>query len=77
MPSITIRNVSDDTRNVLAARAASSGKSLQEYLRAELTELAAKPTMAEWVARVREHRATLGGGATTEQILEAVHEGRR
>ena len=36
MPSITIRNVPDETHEELAARAAASGKSLQEYLRAEL-----------------------------------------
>jgi plasmid stability protein len=31
--SVTIRNVPDETRNELAARAALTGRSLQEYLR--------------------------------------------
>ena len=41
--SITIREVPDEARDELAARAARSGRSLQEYLRAELVELARRP----------------------------------
>src|SRR5581483_6742011 len=40
MASITIRDVPDETRDELAARAARSGRWLQEYLRAQLVELA-------------------------------------
>ena len=36
--TITIRNVPDDVRNRLAARAAGSGRSLQEYLKAYFVE---------------------------------------
>ena len=36
--SITIRDVPDDARDELAARAALSGRSLQEYLRAQLID---------------------------------------
>ena len=43
MPSITIRDVSGDVRDELAARARLSGRSLQEFLRMELIELAGKP----------------------------------
>src|SRR5262249_15594022 len=44
MPTaITIRDVPDETRDELAARAASSGRSLQEYLRSQLIELARRP----------------------------------
>jgi plasmid stability protein len=42
--SVTIRDVPDETRDELAARAARLGQSLQEYLRGQLVELAAKPT---------------------------------
>ncbi len=52
MPSITIRNVPDETRDELAARAARSGRSLQEYLRATMIELAAKPDVDSLLARV-------------------------
>lgn len=49
--SITIRNVSDRTRDVLAARAANSGRSLQEYLSAELRRLAEHPSIDDWLGR--------------------------
>lgn len=49
MPSITIRQVPEETHAALVARAAGSGKSLQEYLSAELRRLAARPTVDEWV----------------------------
>ena len=43
--SITIRNVPDEARDELAARAARSGRSLQEHLRRELIKLASKPDL--------------------------------
>lgn len=52
--SITIRHVPDSTRDVLAARAASSGRSLQEYLVAELQRLASQPSVEDWLARAKE-----------------------
>lgn len=41
--SITVRDLPNETRDALAARAARSGLSLQEYLSAQLCELASKP----------------------------------
>lgn len=43
MHAITIRNVPSSVRDQLAARASQSGRSLQEYLSAELTDLASRP----------------------------------
>ena len=43
VPSITIRDVPAETRDELAARAASTGRSLQEYLHTQLVSLAARP----------------------------------
>jgi antitoxin FitA len=77
MPSITIRDVPDETRDELAARAARSGRSLQEYLRGELIELARKPEPAEWAARVRERRARTGGKLSVEAILHHRDADRR
>lgn len=54
MVSITIRDVPDETRNELAARAARSGRSLQEYLRGQLVELASRPDKAAVLARITE-----------------------
>ena len=53
MPSITVRNVPDDVRDELAARAARAGQSLQEHLRAELIELARKPSVADLIEGAR------------------------
>ena len=50
--SITIRDVPDETRDELAARAALSGRSLQEYLRARLVELARQPDAETLVQRI-------------------------
>jgi plasmid stability protein len=59
MPSITVRNVPDDVRDELAARAARSGRSLQEHLRSELIALARKPTLEEVLSGARSRtRAT-------------------
>jgi len=43
MTSITIRDVPDEVRDELAARARLSGRSLQEYLRTQLVALASRP----------------------------------
>ncbi len=57
--TITIRNVPDATRDVLARRAEAAGQSMQEYLRARLIEDAGKRTRAEVFEsierRLREH----------------------
>jgi plasmid stability protein len=51
--SITIRDVPDETRDALAARAARSGRSLQEFLALTLRELAAKPEIGVAVDEIR------------------------
>lgn len=53
MPAITVRNIPDDVRNELAARAARAGQSMQEYLREQLVELASRPTASDLLARIR------------------------
>ncbi len=53
---ITIRNVSNEVRNELAARAARSGKSMQEYLKEELERLARRPSLDEWLSKVRKQK---------------------
>jgi antitoxin FitA len=68
--SITIRNVPDETRDELAARAALSGRSLQEYLRARLIDLAAGPDAETLIARIRQRKAAIGGSLSAGRILE-------
>jgi len=75
--SITIRDVPDDARDELAARAARSGRSLQEYLRGELVRIAARPDPEEWVARVRERKQQTGARFTGDEILDYRDADRR
>lgn len=67
--SITIRNVPDETRDELAARAARSHRSLQEYLRAELMALAERPDPEELMAKIRERVHRTGTRLDADTIL--------
>lgn len=67
--SITVRDVPDETGKELAARAARAGQSLQEYLRAQLIELARRPDVDDLLARVRDRKARTGSRLPTEAIL--------
>lgn len=49
---VQIRQVPEDVHRTLKARAAQSGTSLSEYLRAELALIAARPTPDEVRARL-------------------------
>ena len=75
--SITIRDVPDETGAELAARAALSGRSLQEYLRARLIELAARPDPEAWLARVRLRKTATGAEISAEEILALRDADRR
>lgn len=75
--SITIRDVPDETTEELAARAAMSGRSLQEYLRARLVELAQMPDAEVLVARLRARKAVTGGEISAERLLAYRDAGRR
>jgi plasmid stability protein len=49
---IQIRNVPDPLHRKLKARAAESGRTLSDYLLAEIERLAARPTRDEMLARI-------------------------
>lgn len=72
MAVIQIRGVPERARQRLKARAALEGKSLSEYLRLELEELARLPTLEEIVDRVAS-REPVGG----EPAAEAIRAERR
>ena len=67
--SITIRDIPDETSEELAARAALTGRSLQEYLRARMVELADTPDAEVWMARVRARKTATGGSISVERVL--------
>lgn len=73
--AITIRNVPDQVRNELAARAAAKGWSLQEFLLAELVELSSRPDRAALVARIE--RRLDGTALTAAQLLQVSDAERR
>jgi plasmid stability protein len=75
--SITIRDVPDRTRDELAARAARSGRSLQEYLRGQLIELARRPDAEAVLARIAARKAGTGSGLSAKQILAHRERDRR
>jgi plasmid stability protein len=75
--AITIRNVPDEVRDELAARAARSGRSLQEFLLRQLTELASRPSVDDVIARARTRAAATGTRLDPAQILAARDADRR
>ena len=50
---IQIRNVPDELHRELKVRAARSGRSLSDYLLAELRRIAGRPTMADLLRRIQ------------------------
>ena len=71
MASITVRDVPDSTRDELAARAARSGRSMQEYLRMQLIELAGSVDTDELLARVRARKEQTRSRLPAKEILAA------
>src|SRR3990170_413570 len=70
MTSITIRDVPDEVRDELAARAARAGQSLQEHLRGQLIDLARRPTVAEVLERAWKRAETTSSRLPAARILE-------
>ncbi len=73
---MTIRDIPDDVRNELAARAARKGQSLQEYMRGVIIDFAWRPSNEDALAQIREHARSLPP-ISIEEILDAIHDGRR
>ena len=74
---ITIRDVPDEVRDELAARAALRGKSMQEFLRAELERLAARPSLETMLAQIRQRKATAGTRVPPAEVLRHRDADRR
>ena len=53
---VQVRNVPDALHRKLKARAAHSGRTLSDYLLAELERLAARPTREEMLARIHSRK---------------------
>jgi antitoxin FitA len=77
MVAITVRDVPDDVRSELASRAAQAGQSLQEYLRAELIQMAGRPSLDVVVARARERARALRSTVSADAIVDHLAADRR
>jgi plasmid stability protein len=74
---ITIRDVPEKVRDELAARAALQGRSMQEFLRAELERLASRPSVDAWLQQVRKRKRTTQTRVSSRQILQSRDAERR
>lgn len=74
---ITIRDVPEKVRDELAARAALQGKSMQEFLRAELERLAARPSVEAWLQQVRKRKRATQTHVSSKQIIQHRDADRR
>lgn len=74
---ITIRNVPQEVRDELAARAALQHKSMQEYLRGELQRIAQRPSIEGWIKRVQARKNAASRRVSPERILRHREADRR
>lgn len=75
--NITIRDVPEKVRDEIAARAASQGRSMQEFLRVALEQWAMRPTADAWMRQVRTRKRATDTRISSEQILKARDADRR
>lgn len=74
MTNVQIRDVPQETVDVLRTRAAAEGLSLTAYLRKQLESMAAQPTLAELISQADRwrhegtHRSTLA--AATREVRD-------
>ena len=75
MTTLYIRDVSDEVAETLKKRAATDGKSLSAFVGGELSRIAARPTNAEIVARLKARDRS--SGPTSDEIVAEVRAGRQ
>lgn len=75
MTTLYIRDVADSVAETLKERAAAAGMSLSAYVARELATIAARPTNAEIVQRLKTRDRS--AGPSTAEIVQAVRDSRR
>lgn len=75
MATLYIREVPEQVATTLKERAAAQNQSLSAYVNAQLAVIAARPSNAEIVERLRARDRE--PGATTRRIVGEVQAGRR
>lgn len=74
---VTVRDVPENVRDELAARAARAGQSLQEYVRGMLIASASRPRPDDIIARARARVDATGVRVDATSILAARDADRR
>ena len=78
MATIQIREIPDDSYEVIRRRAKESGQSIQAYMRRLVIDVTAQPTIEEALASIADaHRASDAPGATRASILVGLAAERR
>jgi len=72
---IQLRNVPDTLHRSLKARAAMSGRSLSDYLLAEIKEIAERPTLVEFRERLH-RRKSVAVEIDTARLVREEREAR-
>lgn len=70
--TVQIRDIDDEVYAALVRRAAEAGITVPELLRREAARLAARPTVAEWLARTGRRPSEV----STAEVLETLDEWR-
>ncbi len=73
MPHIQVRDVPDAVHQELVRRASAAGQSLQQYLAAQLTLMAATPRLEEVLDRIERRR---GGRLTPREAVDSLEAER-
>jgi len=71
MSTLQVRDIPEETRRVLKRRAAVAGMSLSDYVRTELAQLAARPTLEELTERVRMRGAATPDTPAADVLADA------
>lgn len=71
MKNVLVREVPEKVHEALQKRARAQGKSLQQYLLAELERIAERPTMDDWLAQVSAREGGRIGFETAAGELES------
>jgi plasmid stability protein len=72
---VQIRNMPDEVHRVFKSRAAKEGKSLSDYLLAELRQIAALPTLEEMYERLQQ-RSRVNPDVSSAQLIREERDSR-
>ena len=74
---ITVRDVPEQVRDEIAARAALKRQSMQEFLRCELERIASRPSIDALLQEIRERKAAAQSRVRPSDILRARDANRK